>query len=83
MHIVAMHDISDPAKFWSTVQDTPIPEGLTLHRVLPNMAGTKAVCHWEADALQPVQDLVEGTVGPYSINEYYEVNPTTAVGLDP
>lgn len=81
MHIVAIHDISDPGKFWSTVQQTQVPEGLSLHSSLPNKPGTKAVCHWEGDSLGTVKAWVEGVVGPYSTNEYFEVEDDNAIGL--
>ena len=81
MHIVAIHNISDPEKFWSAVQTTPIPEAITLHSSLPNKGGSRAVCHWEAESLDAVRDLVEGTVGQFSSNEYYEVEMANAMGL--
>jgi hypothetical protein len=81
VHIVAIHDISDPSKFWATVQDTSIPEGFTLHLTLPNRSGTKAVCHWEGESVDAVRDLVEGVLGQYSSNEYFEVETKNAIGL--
>jgi len=81
MHIVADHQINDPEKFWSAVQQASIPEGIILHVTLPNQAGTRAVCHWEADSLNTVRTLVEGVLGQYSHNEYFEVDPTKAIGL--
>lgn len=81
MHVVAIHNISDPEKFWSTVQSTPIPDGITLHSSLPNQTGGKAVCHWEGESLKAIKNLVEEAVGQYSTNEYYEVNAETAIGL--
>lgn len=81
MHVVAIHDISDPEKFWSTVQSTPIPEGITLHSSLPNKSGTRASCHWEAASLDTVRNLVDEAVGQYSKNEYFEVDASKALGL--
>jgi hypothetical protein len=81
MHIVAIHDISDPEKFWSMVQQTDIPAGMKLDSSLPNAGGTRAVCHWEADSVDAVRSFVEGAVGQYSKNEFYEVDAQNAVGL--
>jgi hypothetical protein len=81
MHIVAIHNISNSEKFWSTVQQTPIPDGVTLHTTLPNGPGTRAVCLWEAGSLAEVKGLVEGAVGQFSDNEYFEVDATKAMGL--
>jgi hypothetical protein len=83
MYVVAKHEISDPARFWAAAQEaTPrIPEGVTLHYVLPNSEGSAAVCLWEAGSVEAVRDLVESTVGEVSRNEYYEVDSKNAVGL--
>jgi hypothetical protein len=81
MHVVAIHDISDPGRFWETVQQTDIPEGMTLHSVLPAEGGSRAVCLWEAGSRDDVRDLVDGAVGEVSSNEFYEVDPQNAQGL--
>ena len=81
MHIVAIHDISQPDKFWPTVQQTEIPAGIKLHSSLPNQGGTRAVCHWEADSVEAVRSLVDGAVGRYSKNDFYEVATENAMGL--
>jgi hypothetical protein len=83
MYVVAKHQISDPARFWAAAQEaTPrIPEGVTLHSVLPNTDGSAAVCLWEAGSLDAVRDLVESAVGAVSRNEYYEVDSKNAMGL--
>jgi hypothetical protein len=79
MHVIAIHSISDPDRFWSAVPD--IPEGMTLHSALPNDDGSRAVCVWEAGSVNDVEQLVEGAVGEVSDNEYFEVNDSNAQGL--
>ena len=81
MHVIAIHDISDPEKFWSTVQATDIPDGFKLDSSLPNESGTRAVCHWEGDSVDAVRSLVDGVVGQYSKNEFYAVDAEKAMGL--
>jgi len=81
MHIVAIHDISDPEKFWSAVQAADIPVDIKLHQTLPNQQGSRAVCLWEADSTDKVRDLVDGAVGQYSQNQFFEVNDQNAMGL--
>jgi len=81
MYVVAVHGIEDRERFWGAVQSTPVPEGFTLHSVLPDANGSRAVCLWESDSLEAVRDLVEGTVGGFSSNQYFEVEPSRAVGL--
>jgi hypothetical protein len=81
MHVIAVHRISDPDRFFEAAQSTPIPEGIELHSLLPSSDGSRAVCHWEADSEESVRNLVEGTVGEISDNEYFEVDEGSAQGL--
>ena len=81
MHVIAIHSISDPDRFWSTSLETEIPEGITLHTTAPNEDGSRAVCVWEADSVDAVRQLVDGTVGDVSQNEFFEVNAGNAQGL--
>ena len=81
MYVTAIHDISDPEKFWGAAETTEIPEGIVLHDVFPNADDTRAVCLWEADSVEAVQSLFDGTVGDVSRNEFYDVNAQKAQGL--
>jgi hypothetical protein len=81
MHVIVIHSISDPDKFWSAAEESEIAEDTTLHSVLPNEDGTRAVCVWEAGSLDTVKQQVEDTVGEASNNEYFQVNPQNAQGL--
>ena len=84
MFIVAKHRISDPERFWEAVRTAmagPQPEGVRLHGTYPNQGGTEAVCLWEADSADTVRDAVERVTGDASRNEFFEVDPTNAVGL--
>jgi hypothetical protein len=81
MYVTAIHDISDPEKFWGSAETTEIPEGITLHSSFPNADGSRAVCLWEADSVEAVRDFVDGGVGDASQNEFYGVNAQNAQGL--
>jgi hypothetical protein len=81
MHVIAIHAISDPEKFWGAAGDMELPQGTTLHSAIPNQDGTRAVCVWESDSLDTVRDFVESNAGEISKNEYYEVNEQNAMGL--
>jgi hypothetical protein len=81
MHIVAIHAISDPEKFWAAAADLDLPEGTTLHSAIPNPDGSRAVCVWESGSVDTVRDFVESNVGEISSNEYFEVNAQNATGL--
>jgi hypothetical protein len=80
-HVVAIHSISDPDKFWSRASESELPEGVTIHSALPNDDGSRAVCLWEADSVDTVRRLVEDTQGDVSSNEFFEVNAGNAQGL--
>lgn len=91
MYIVAVHNISDPEKFVAgAVEAIPkIPEDIKLHSSLPNAAGARAVCLWEADSIAKVRAFIEEGIegvpglGPFSSNEFFEVDPNhpLAMGL--
>ena len=82
-YIVAIHDISDPDRFWSAADPAAIPAGVTLHATYPRGDGTRAVCLWEADSVDTVRDLVDGLSGDSSRNEFFEADPqhAGAIGL--
>lgn len=83
MFIVAQHEIMDPAQFWEVVraQLARLPPGLKLRQVYPDAQGCKAVCLWEADALEAVTQFVDGVTQAFSQNLYYAVEPRYAIGL--
>ncbi len=81
MHVIAIHAISDPEKFWAAAGELDLPQGTALHSAIPNQDGSRAVCVWESDSVDTVRDFVETRVGDVSKNEYYEVNDQDAIGL--
>jgi hypothetical protein len=83
MYVAVTHEISDPEKFMSNIVATVknLPDGVRAHQGLVNPTGTKASCLWEADSIQHVRDVIEGAVGAFSTNEYFEVDEKTSVGL--
>ena len=83
MHVVAVHSINDPDRFYAAVQEgtKDIPEGMGVEAMAPSVDGSRAVCVWRADSVESVRSLVEGTVGDSSQNEFFEVNDEHAVGL--
>jgi hypothetical protein len=81
MYSIAIHQISDPEKFWAAAADLQLPDGLTLHTVAPNEDGTRAVCIWESSDVDSVRDFVESAAGDISRNEYFPVDDQKAMGL--
>jgi hypothetical protein len=83
-YVVAIHDIRDPERFWGSAEASQeFPPGITLHSTYPRGDGSRAVCLWEADSVDAVRELVDGTVGESSRNEFFEVDEqhAGAVGL--
>jgi hypothetical protein len=74
-YIVAIHEISDPDRFWGAADPSAVPEGITLHATYPRGDGSRAVCLWEADSVDTVRDLVDGITGDASRNEFFEADP--------
>jgi hypothetical protein len=72
MFVVAIHEISDPERFWSNPPD--LPAGLSLHSTYPRDDGSKAVCLWEADSVDAVREFVDGVTGEVAKNEFFEVD---------
>jgi hypothetical protein len=78
-YVVAIHDISEPDKFWATAgAATEFPPGVALHSTYPRDDGARAVCLWEGDSVDAIQQLVDGVLGDFSRNEFFEVNPQHA-----
>lgn len=75
-YIVAIHDISDPARFWAAVAaGGDLPQGIVLHSTYVRDDGSRATCLWEAPSVETVRELLDATVGDSSSNEYFEVAP--------
>ncbi len=45
---------------------------LPIHSATPDHRA--GVCIWQGESVEAVRDLVEGVVGPYSTNEYFELD---------
>jgi hypothetical protein len=81
MYAIAIHTISDPEKWWAGAQDMEVPTGLTLHSVVGNQDGTKAVCVWEADSVDSIRTFVDPATRGISTNEYFQANEQYSMGL--
>jgi hypothetical protein len=77
-YFVAIHDVSDPERFWGGAGGATMPQGVTLHATYPRQDGSKAVCLWEAESADVVRQVVEGGTGDSSRNEFFEVDPQHA-----
>ena len=83
MHVIAVHDITDPERFGAAVGPAieKIPASMTLHSMFPSEDGLQAVCVWEADSVADVRSFVDGVTGDLSRDEYFPVADAQAIGL--
>jgi hypothetical protein len=83
MHVIALHDITDPEGFAAAVGPAieRIPSGMTLHSMFPSENGAQAVCVWEAGSVEDVRSFVDSAAGELSRNEYFPVADAQAIGL--
>jgi hypothetical protein len=83
MHVIAVHNITDPEGFGAAVGPTleKIPSGMTLHSMFPGEEGTKAVCVWEAGSVDDVRSFVDGATAGLARNDYFPVADSQAIGL--
>jgi hypothetical protein len=82
MKVGVIHRISDPETAQSRGQSlfNP-PEGIQLLQFCPSEDFRAATCIWEAEAIEPVRDLVDPTLGDSSEQTYFAVATEQAVGL--
>ena len=77
MFVTVIHHINDPEGF-QAAEAKALEAGLPSHVALPIHAATNdhalGVCIWEGESVDAVRDLVEGVVGAFSTNEYYEMH---------
>jgi hypothetical protein len=83
MFVGVIHHISDPAGF-EAAEAQALEQGLPPNVALPVHAATPdhrtGICIWEGDSIEAVRELVEAVVGPFSTNEYLELD---VEGLQP
>jgi hypothetical protein len=81
MFIVAIHNITNPEKFWTAAKTLAIPTHLKLHSVFPSTDGAKGICLWQGESLAIVKPVVDSLTAGMSVNEYVAIEATQAVGL--
>ena len=77
MFVTVIHKIHDPEGF-QTAEAKALEAGLPSHVALPIHAATNdhrlGICIWEGESVDAVREVVEGAVGPWANNEYYEMH---------
>jgi hypothetical protein len=74
--VTVIHRITDPAGF-EAAEAKALEAGLPDHVKLPIHAATPdhklGICVWEGASVDAVREAVEGAVGGFADNEYYEM----------
>jgi hypothetical protein len=77
MFVTVIHRITDPEGF-EAAEEKALAGGLPGHVALPVHAATLdhtlGICVWEGESVEAVREVVEGAVGGYGTNEYYEMH---------
>ena len=77
MFVGVIHHISDPAGF-EAAEAKALEQGLPPNVALPIHAATPdhrtGICIWEGASVEAVRELVESVVGPFSNNEYLQLD---------
>jgi hypothetical protein len=75
--VTVIHRIHDPEGF-QAAEAKALEAGLPSHVALPIHAATNdhgpGICIWEGESVDAVREVVEGAVGPWANNEYYEMH---------
>jgi hypothetical protein len=77
MFVTVLHHIHDPERFEAAEQqalEAGLPSGVSLPIHAATADHRFGVCIWEGESVEAVRDLVEGVVGPWARNEYFEMN---------
>jgi hypothetical protein len=84
MHVVAIHRITDPEKFFSMDAEEVAgggPSGVQGRQFFPATEGSTAVCLWEADSIDSLRDYLDPATAGASENTYFEVDVERSMGL--
>jgi hypothetical protein len=83
MFVAVEHTIQDPEAFWARAGEIVpnLPASVKLHQCFPNKAGTRGICIWEGESVRAIQTYLDGQVGRFSSNDYYEVENKESIAL--
>jgi hypothetical protein len=83
MFVTVIHRIHDPEGFQAAeakAMEAGLPDGIALPIHAASRDHRFGICVWEGESVAAVRDVVEGAVGPFADNEYYEMQVD---GLEP
>jgi hypothetical protein len=77
MFVTVIHRIHDPEGFQKAeakAMEAGLPDGIALPIHAASRDHRLGICVWEGESVAAVRDVVEGAVGPFADNEYYEMD---------
>ena len=77
MFVTVIHRIHDPEGFQAAeakALEAGLPDGVALPIHAASRDHRLGICVWEGESVAAVRDVVEGVVGPFADNEYYEMD---------
>lgn len=77
MFVTVLHHIHDPEAFEAAEQkamEAGLPSGVALPIHAATADHAFGVCIWEGESVDSVREVVEGVVGPFARNEYFEMD---------
>jgi hypothetical protein len=81
--VTVIHRIHDPEGFQiaeAKALDAGLPESLAVRVHAATRDHRLGICLWEGESVTAVRDAVEGAIGAFADNEYYEME---VAGLEP
>lgn len=85
MLISVHHKISSRGQFWASAQKhlTNLPEtGVQrVVSVFPSTDMSQAICIWEADSIEVLDNYLRSKVFDWSKETYFEINAANAIGI--
>jgi hypothetical protein len=82
MFIVVEHIITNPDAFFGLVSKAvDAPAGIKALQFFPSVRKDRAVCVWHANSVDALKGFLEPLSSQSSINTYYAVDHTIAMGL--
>lgn len=83
MYVIVKHRVKDQEAFFADIPGVArnAPEGVHPRLFCPSADRQAAVCLWEADAIGPVRDYLDGITEDAAENTYFQVSEEHAVGL--
>jgi len=81
--VTVIHRIHDPEGFQvaeAEALDAGLPGGVAVRVHAATRDHRLGICLWEGESVTAVREVVEGAIGPFADNEYYEME---VAGVEP